>query len=231
MYYLYFVYCVFFVPEYNDVIPDKIGATFMSTLSPDTVRRIEDAAAALIAAGTPNPTNEQVRQHLGGGSLSHISPVMRDFRARQRALAGEQTPALPAELMQLLTGQLGLLWQAAVKQADAETLAAREQADADIGQADQERDAALAKVATLESELAVLREVQAERDRLLKQELGLNERMISLREEVVRQQTRNEHLAAQLEDCRQDVKTLRDSEKALQQELLTLARNDTKVKK
>ena len=49
----------------------------MSTLSADTVRRIEDAAAALIAAGNPNPTNEQVRAHLGGGSLSHISPVMR----------------------------------------------------------------------------------------------------------------------------------------------------------
>ncbi|MBV8042572.1 DNA-binding protein [Pluralibacter sp.] len=203
----------------------------MSTLAPDTVRRIEDAAAALIAAGTPNPTNEQVRQHLGGGSLSHISPVMRDFRARQRALASEQTPALPAELTQLLTGQLGLLWQAAVRQADADTLAAREQADADTEQADRERDEALAKVATLESELAVLREVQAERDRLLKQELGLNERMISLREEVVRQQTRNEHLTAQLEESRQDLKTLRDSEKTLQQELLTLARADSKVKK
>lgn len=66
----------------------------MTSLSPDTVRRIEDAAAALIAAGTPNPTNEQVRQHLGGGSLSHISPVMRAFRARQR----EQATPLPPEL-------------------------------------------------------------------------------------------------------------------------------------
>jgi hypothetical protein len=35
----------------------------------------EDAAAALIAAGTPNATNEQVLTHLGGGSLFHISPV------------------------------------------------------------------------------------------------------------------------------------------------------------
>lgn len=82
----------------------------MTTLSPDTVRRIEDAAAALI----------------GGGSLSNISPVMRAFRACQR-----------------------------------------EQADDDIARADQKRDEALAKVATLESELAVLREVVAERDRLL----------------------------------------------------------------
>ena len=141
----------------------------MTTPSPDTVRRIEDAAAALIAAGTPNPTNEQVRQHLGGGSLSHISPVMRAFRARQREQAAEQTAPLPPELAQLLTGQLGLLWQAAVKQAEAGVLAAREQADDDIARADQERDEALAKVAALESELAVLREVVAERDRLLQE--------------------------------------------------------------
>ncbi|STI66191.1 KfrAs [Escherichia coli] len=131
----------------------------MTSLSPDTVRRIEDAAAALIAAGTPNPTNEQVRQHLGGGSLSHISPVMRAFRARQR----EQATPLPPELAQLLTGQLGLLWQAAVKQAEAGALAAREQADDDIARADKERDEALANVAALESELAAqLQDTKAE---------------------------------------------------------------------
>jgi hypothetical protein len=231
MYYLYYLYCVFFVPEYNDRIPDQIGALFMSTLSPDTVRRIEDAAAALIAAGTPNPTNEQVRQHLGGGSLSHISPVMRDFRARQRALAGEQTPALPAELMQLLTGQLGLLWQAAVRQADAETLAAREQADADIGQADQERDAALAKVATLESELAVLREVEAERNRLLEEVRQLRTDVVPLREQIARLTATGEHLAGQLKETKAELKASRDDSRTLQAELLTLARGDGKVKK
>ncbi|MGN1108837.1 MAG: ATP phosphoribosyltransferase regulatory subunit, partial [Oscillospiraceae bacterium] len=64
---------------------------------------------------------------------------------------------------------LGLLWQAAVKQAEAGALAAREQADDDIARADKERDEALANVAALESELAVLREVVAERDRLLQE--------------------------------------------------------------
>ncbi|EHO5690943.1 DNA-binding protein [Salmonella enterica] len=177
--------------------------------SPDMVRRIEDAAAALIAAGTPNPTNVQVRDHLGGGSLATISPVMRAFRARQREQAREETIPLPPELQQLLTGQLTLLWQAAVQQADAGALAAREQADADIGQADLERDAAQARVAVLESELAVLRE-----------------HMITLREEVVRQQTRSEHLSTQLQESREEVKTLRAGEKALQQELLLLARGN-----
>ncbi|HFD9223438.1 TPA: DNA-binding protein [Salmonella enterica] len=191
--------------------------------SPDMVRRIEDAAAALIAAGIPYPTNLRVRDHLGGGSLATISPVMRAFRARQREQAREETLPLPPELARLLTGQLTLLWQAAVKQAENDTLAAREQADADTEQADLERDAALTRVAELESELAVLREVQAERDRLLQQEQGLREHTMSLREEVVRQQTRNEHLSAQLQESREEVKTLRASEKALQQALLARA--------
>ncbi|EIY8010729.1 hypothetical protein MOF65_005303, partial [Salmonella enterica] len=47
----------------------------------------------------------------------------------------------------------------------------------------------------------------------------------------VRQQTRNEHLSAQLQDSREEVKTLRAGEKALQAELLALARNDGKAKK
>ena len=200
----------------------------MSTLSADTVRRIEDAATALIAAGNPNPTNEQVRQHLGGGSLSHISPVMREFRARQRAQASEQVPALPSELAQLLTGQLGLLWQAAVKQADAATLAAREQADDDIARADQERDDAQAKVALLESELAVLREVVTERDRLLQEVRDLRAEALPLREQVARLTATGEHLAAQLQETKAELKASRAENRALQTELLTLARAEPK---
>lgn len=197
-------------------------------LPADTVRRIEDAAATLIAAGNPNPTNEQVRAHLGGGSLSHISPVMREFRARQRALASEQTPALPPELAQLLTGQLTLLWQAAVKQAEAETLAAREQADADIAQADLERDEALAKVTLLESKLAVLQEVETERDRLLEDVRELRAEALPLREQVARLSTAGEHLAAQLQDTKAELKESRTENRSLQAELLTLARAEPK---
>ena len=203
----------------------------MTSLSSDTVRRIEDAAAALIAAGTPNPTNEQVRQHLGGGSLSHISPVMRAFRARQREQAPEQVTPLPPELAQLLTGQLGLLWQAAVKQAEAGALAAREQADDDLARADQERDEALANVAALESELAVLREVVAERDRLLQEVRELRAEALPLREQVARLTATGEHLATQLQDTKAELKEAREDGRQLQTELLALARQDGKVKK
>lgn len=200
----------------------------MSTLPPETVRRIENAAAALIAAGTPNPTNEQVRQHLGGGSLSHISPVMRAFRTRQREQAVEQTPMLPPELAKLLTGQLALLWQAAVRQAETDTLAAREQADADIAQADRERDEAQAATARLESELAVLREVVAERDRLLQDVRELRDESLPLREQVARLTATGEHLTAQLKETKVELKSAREENRALQGELLTLARAEPK---
>lgn len=71
-----------------------------------------------------------------------------------------------------------------MKQAD--TLAAREQADADIALADRERDEALAKVIALESELAVLREVVAEHDRLLQDVWELRDEALPLREQVAR---------------------------------------------
>lgn len=196
-------------------------------LSPDVVRRIEDAAAALIAAGNGNPTNDQVRQHLGGGSLSHISPVMRAFRARQREQAREQTPALPPELAQLLTGQLALLWQAACQQAETGVVGAREQADADVAQADQERDAAQTRVAQLESELAVLREVVAERDRLLDEVRELRAEALPLREQVARLTTTGEHLAGQLQETKAELKAAREDTRSLQAELLMLARGET----
>src|SRR5476651_1685384 len=162
----------------------------MTKLPADTVRRIEDAA------GNPSPTNEQVRQHLGGGSLSHISPVMRAFRARLKEQTRDQTPSLPPELQHLLISQLVLLWQAACRQAEVDTLAVREQADDDIARADQEHDTAMARLTQLESELMDLREVESERDRLLTEVRELRSEALPLREQVARLTTSGELLTA-----------------------------------
>lgn len=70
-----------------------------------------------------------------------------------------------------------------------------------------ERDEALANVAALESELAVLREV------------------------VARLTATGEHLAAQLQDTKAELKEDREDGRQLQAELLALARQDGKVKR
>ncbi|EGE7451757.1 hypothetical protein HI482_005078, partial [Escherichia coli] len=50
MYELYCMYCVFFIPGIRWRHSLRNRSQTMTSLSPDTVRRIEDAAAALIAA-------------------------------------------------------------------------------------------------------------------------------------------------------------------------------------
>ncbi|HID7510804.1 TPA: hypothetical protein ACXHW4_004730 [Enterobacter hormaechei] len=100
------------------------------------------------------------------------------------------------------------------------------QADADIGQADQERDKALAKVAPLESELAVLREVQTERDRLLEEVRQLRMDVVPLKEQIARLTATGEHQAEQLKETKAELKGARQENRALQAELLTLVRND-----
>ncbi|ECE0486464.1 hypothetical protein KX75_20035 [Salmonella enterica subsp. enterica] len=196
----------------------------MTAIPADTVSRIEDAARALIAAGNPSPTNIQVREYLKGGALSTISPVMRAFRARLREQTAEQAPALPAELQTLLTGQLGLQWQAACRQAEADTLAVREQADADIAAADEERDVALARVTQLESHLAVLQEVVAERDRLLQEVRDLRAEVLPLHEQVARLTATGEQMAHQMKEGKTELTAAREENRALQGELLMLAR-------
>lgn len=131
----------------------------MSNITPEVIRNIEDAASSIISAGNPNPTNAQILEHLGGGNISVISPVMRAFRSRRRALDSEQSTGLPPELAQLLSTQMGLLWKAAAKQADA--IAVKEQAEEDIYQAeldlvlaDNERALALVQIEKLKNELA-----------------------------------------------------------------------------
>ena len=54
-------------------------------IKPEIKERIVEAANALVAEGNENPTNEQVRERMGSGSLSHISPVMREWRESQKA--------------------------------------------------------------------------------------------------------------------------------------------------
>ncbi len=102
--------------------------------------------------------------------------------------------------------------------------AAREQADADIAQADQERDGALARVATLEGELAVLREVVTERDRLLDEVRALRADALPLREAVARLTATGEHMTAQLKETKAELKGAREETRSLQAELLQLAR-------
>ncbi|EEP3074911.1 hypothetical protein HBM70_004208 [Salmonella enterica] len=193
-------------------------------ISNDIRARIESAATALVSQGVTNPTNEQVRQHLGGGSLSHISPVMREWRRQLRDQA--TAPAVPVpDALRLQSAELiARCWQQARELADADAAAVREQADADIAQADEQRDEALAEVQRLEAELAFLRSVTEERDILRGQVDELwKERSVTRADNAALRAT-GEANARQMDEMRAELKLAREDNKALQAELLQLAR-------
>ncbi|HIA9183992.1 TPA: DNA-binding protein [Escherichia coli] len=193
-------------------------------ISNDIRARIESAAEALVSEGVNSPTNEQVRQKLGGGSLSHISPVMREWRRRLREQA--DTPALPVPdtLQQLAVDLAARLWQQACELAEGNAAAVREQADADIAQADEQRDEALEEVRRLEAELTFLRGVADERDQLRGQLEETRAALAESRTNNAVMQATADAGTRQLEDTRAELKLAREDNRALQAELLQLAR-------
>ncbi|HIB5552432.1 TPA: hypothetical protein ACWXAM_005412, partial [Klebsiella pneumoniae] len=78
--------------------------------------------------------------------------------------------------------------------------------------------------ATLEGELAVLREVVTERDRLLDEVRALRADALPLREAVARLTATGEHMTAQLKETKAELKGAREETRSLQAELLQLAR-------
>lgn len=189
--------------------------------------RIVAAASALAAEGVESPTNEQVRERLGGGSLSHISPVMREWRESKKS---EVAAALemPLELRKAIESSVGQVWTAASKLASAQLDTMRQEADAATKAAAEERDEALAEVGRLEERMAELKKAMTEKEQIAAQ----------AREELARDRVQRSKLISenaslivrvndrdeQIKELKTELKEARDDNKALQSKLVEIAR-------
>src|SRR5690554_4304053 len=133
------------------------------SIKPEIRARIVGAANALLDQGIQNPTNDQVREQMGGGSLSHISPVMRQWR-QERKQAEISAQAVPAELKKDVDAVASRIWFAASRLAQARNEQLKEEAEAKVGAAEGERDEALQEVGRLEGQLADLLNQVREKD-------------------------------------------------------------------
>ena len=199
----------------------------MTMIKPEMKEKIVRAAESLRSEGVAKPTNEQVRERMGGGSLSHISPVMREWRASQ-----EQSDIvvieLPGELKAGFDRVAAELWQVASKLAAADIEVVKAHAAEHVAMADQERDEALDEVARLESELdrcrVAVSEKEAETRAALSEKITIEQKAIGLASEV-------ERLTQELAACRQSIEsftsdnaTLTANLKAANQEIDKLAK-------
>lgn len=190
-------------------------------------QKIIAAANALAAEGIDRPTNDQVRDHMGGGSLSHISPVMREWRESRKA---EVVAALemPADLKKAIETSVGQVWTTASKLASTSIDTIRQEADAAIAAATDERDEALAEIIHLEAKIADLQQSLEQKEQAIHQGQGELEKERSQNITLV---TENAALATRLDDrddqikgLKADLKEARNDNKALQKDLVEIAR-------
>ena len=197
----------------------------------DIKTRIINAANHLADTGTENPTNEQVRQRLGGGSLSHISPVMREWRQARREDINAALQ-MPDELKQSIQVSLGKIWSTASEQALANTEQIRQQAREEVEEVSTELSEALEEIARLEKRLA---ESEINADHQAKQVAILEQSLAQAKTEQEKLAITNATLAAgqddkaqQIDLLREELKEARQENKTLQQELIEIVRNRSK---
>jgi predicted RNase H-like nuclease (RuvC/YqgF family) len=195
--------------------------------------KIIAAANALAAEGVGSPTNDQVRDRMGGGSLSHISPVMREWREARKADVAAALE-MPADLKKAIETSVGQVWTAASKLASITVDTVRQEAKAAITAATSERDEALGEVSRLETRISELQQSLAEQEKALQasqaavdKERTQNAKLASDNAALV---TRVDERDEQIKGLKAELKESRSDTKALQAELVEIARTSNRKK-
>jgi chromosome segregation ATPase len=199
----------------------------MRKVSPEKQRAIIEAADQLVQNGTNNPTNDDVRAALGGGSIADISPVMRQWREDRKKMVGVQL-TMPEAVGKAGERFIAQLWAAADAESSKAIEAVKEEAVQRVSAVEGERDEALREITQLEEQLATLRRDLEARDRELQQqraEMAMLEK--SLQAVTVEREKATARADAAQESQDQIIAQLKDaqaSNKELQNELIKLAR-------
>ena len=190
----------------------------------ETKERIVHVANILVSEGLDNPTNDQVRERLGKGSLSHISPVMREWRESRKSASIE----IPVELKKSIEASLSVIWSTASRLASTSVLNVKREASDLIDVITQERDEAFIEISRLESKLSE----QENNFNLAKQELNkittemederLNNGKLSIENSAI--SIRLDDRNSQILNLKKDLEESRVDNKKLQAELIEIAR-------
>lgn len=198
-------------------------------VNPEIRERIVAAANFLATEGNDMPTNDQVREKMGGGSLSHISPVMREWKKSRKA---EVAAALemPADLKRSIESSLANVWNSASKLATASVESLRKDMESNIQAANDERDEALREVVNLEKTIHDLQFSLEEKTKTISEMDTLTSETMAqsaqLATDIAVLKARIEERDKNLEGLKADMDGTKKRNQALQDELLKIARKE-----
>jgi chromosome segregation ATPase len=202
-------------------------------VSKEIQERIVAAAGELVAEGNQEPTNDQIREKMGRGSLSHISPVMREWRkSRNDSALTAQT--MPEGLQAVTRVAMAQIWTVANKRATEDAQAIKERAEAQVVDVEQERDEALTEIQKLE---AKVKTSQDGAERAQEESRTLAAEKSELHAELAKGDAERSGLIARISDRDQQISELKDDlgilkneMKSLQSELIKIAKSSSNNK-
>lgn len=194
----------------------------------DIKNKIFAAANELVLEGVVSPTNQQVRTKMGGGSLSHISPVMRDWRDLKQN-ENVSVIDMPGELRLAIENSLSHVWAVANKMANAEMDLIKETVSKELNEVIVERDEAFVEISNLEQKLntsntdlsiatQMLQKKTEECESLKESNFNINTEAMSIKAQISIHKAESERMKNLLEESQEAVKEL-------QKELILIAKS------
>lgn len=192
----------------------------MTDINIEIQQRIINAANQLVNEGIENPTNLEVRNKMGSGSLSHISPIMRKWREDRKEQVSVALE-IPADLKKSIETSLAQVWTASNGLAQSMIESIKLESERSVNEATYERDEALSEVSTLESAVSKLEATL----------LQANETISSKNIEITNQQKTIELLNSEkssqvllIEELKSQIVKLDAKNDNLQNELINIAK-------
>ena len=201
-------------------------------INPEIRERITVSANELVGEGIESPTNAQVRDRMGSGSLSDISPVMKEWRESRKS-GVEYALDMPADLKRAVEISVSQIWGTASKLATEAVENYRFEAENRINESNLELNDALKDIQRLESRLAELEKVLENKDKIIENingDLSKESSFIAqLKAEKIALNAQITDKDSLMKDIKEDLKKAHKDNRRLQNELIEIARKTNEV--
>lgn len=184
------------------------------------VQRIHGAADALLARGVEAPTNDQVLEEMGGGSIADVSPAMREWR-KNRKQAELVMFSLPDTVKNAGQHLLTQMWASIDQEARKKVEQAHADAASKTAELEDELQTCLNSIAKLEELFST---ESREKIKLATQLDDAHRAIGTLEKSVHRQELDKEKALARLENAKVNESSLRTQVEQLQKDLILIAK-------
>jgi chromosome segregation ATPase len=184
------------------------------------IQRIHEAADALLADGIEAPTNDQVLEKMGGGSIADVSPAMREWRKKKKQ-AEQIMFSMPGTIKNIGLNLLSQMWSAVDSEAQKKVDQSQIEATSKTVELEDELQTCLDSIAKLEESLAL-----ASKEKLaLEEMLGeANNEIKQLDKSAHRLELEKEKALTKLETAKENETLLRQQVEVLQKDLVAVAK-------